>query len=126
FLGRDGAMIDMGSLRGAAAQVRAINDDGVATGNSTLPSGADHAFLYQAGQMIDLGTLGGASSVGFAINSADIVAGNAYTAGPGGGNQRAAIWGPDRHADDLGTLGGEFSQALGVTEAGDVLGLAGA
>jgi probable HAF family extracellular repeat protein len=57
------SLIDLG----ANTQAYGINAS-VQLAGCVTPTGASHAFLYEAGVSIDLGTLGGNSSCGYALN----------------------------------------------------------
>ena len=72
--------------------------------------------------MTDLGTLGEdfSSSSALGINDAGQVVGSSATAA---GDRHAFITGPNgKGLTDLGTLGGDFSQAYGINDAGQVAG----
>jgi probable HAF family extracellular repeat protein len=67
---------DLGTLGGDFGGALGINSRGVVVGQSTIPSGDIHAFLWRAGRgMRDLGTLGGGSSIARGINDHGQVAG---------------------------------------------------
>src|SRR2546429_261345 len=53
----------------------AINDEGAITGQSNVPTGEIHAFLYSSSGIRDLGTLGGPFSYGYGINRSNHVTG---------------------------------------------------
>ena len=83
-------------------------------------------FSYGLHQSDDLGTLGGSSSFGQAIAESGAVVGGAQIAN---GSWHAFLCGPDPNdisnarkiilADDLGTLGGNSSQALAIDANGN-------
>jgi len=111
---------DLGTLGGASAGARAINNVGQVVGASETASGETHAFLWTATDgMKDLGTLGGTSSRAFAINSQGHVVGVSALAS---GEQRPFFWTPAGGMQDLGTFGGGFGQALGINELDQVVG----
>ena len=81
FLYREGGIVDLGILGGVNAFAAALNDSDQVTGDSTIASGAAHAFLWSGEDgMEDLGTLGGAFSNGTAINGSGQVTGQAMVA----------------------------------------------
>ncbi len=131
-----GAMIDLGTLGGRHSIASAINASGQVVGQSGTAMDATHAFRYVGtpgvdGVMQDLGTLADdvfplGSSAGFAINDSGQVAGMSnspqgvlhafrYTGTPG----------VDGVMEDLGTLGGTFSQAYAINASGQVSGFSG-
>ena len=114
----------------------AINDSGQVVGisgicqNAVGAFSARHAVLWQDGQPIDLGNIGGhgwntpafinnhGQIVGFANVSGDLVNGQLAL------KFHAFLWTKDRGMRDLGTLPGDaISEALGINEAGQVVGV---
>lgn len=139
---RDGQpwQADLGTLGGLSSRANAINDAGVVVGASnipdaqvvlpTLPDGYPsltpdvifHAFVAKDGKMVDLGTLPG-DPIGYSeatgINAAGLIVGN-------------TVWHPFLYRDgvmtDLNSLlpadsGWELTQALGINDAGQIIGL---
>ena len=105
----------------------AINDAGQVAGYSSVPDNALHAFLYD-GTMHDLGSLlssgPGDASRAFAINKNGDIAGDSN--GPNGGH---AMLYKNGVMQDLGALdptGYNYSTALGVNAADQVVGYSGA
>jgi probable HAF family extracellular repeat protein len=80
------------------------------------------AFIWRNGIMSDLGTPG-SLSIAHGINDADQVVGSFYPPGfvPVQGIGRAFLW-QNGVTTDLGTLGGLESRALGINNAGQVVG----
>ena len=61
--------VDLGTLGGVFSVAHDINKRGQVVGRASLPSGQQHAFLWEDGVMRDLGTLpGGNSSEAYGIN----------------------------------------------------------
>ena len=129
---------DLGTLGGSFSQAVAVNASGVVAGLSTVTAGSAgcgggapvcHAFVWTRGTLRDLGTLGGSFSQAIAINDAGQVAGNSTTrtghSCPHGGvvdlGCHAFLW-DGRTMRDLGTLGGDFSEATALTPTGRVAG----
>jgi probable HAF family extracellular repeat protein len=119
FLFNQGNMMDLGTVGGTTSFGLALNRFGNVTGASyLLGDSVYHAFLYEHGSMTDLGSLL-LFSEGLAINDKNQVVG--ITDVPGGSH---AFLLTDGKMSDLGTLGGTVSQAMGVNNAGHVVGTA--
>ncbi len=114
----------------------AINDNGQAVGASGSCTTFNtiglvnfqplHALLWQAGSVTDLGTLGGTGHgqgiLAAHINNKGQVVGNSDLAGDT--NFHAFLWTEGTGMQDLGTIPGDAnSVAIGINDAGDVVGV---
>jgi probable HAF family extracellular repeat protein len=111
----------LGAVPGADASYgRAINNHGQVAGWSTT-DGNSHATLWNGATATDLGTLPeGNASAALAINDKGQVAGRS-TFLPGSFAYHATLWDGSK-ATDLSTLGGDYSEARAINEAGLVVG----
>lgn len=75
--GRDGRVLDLGTLLGPYSFAKALNDQEEVAGWSSIePTGnSKRAFYWSMGQMIDLGTLGGTLSEANSVNESDQIVG---------------------------------------------------
>ena len=133
-----GVSTDLGALPGSGngSASGAINARGRVTGQSEdgeidpfsgLPE--VRGTLWNGDQIIDLGTFGGNWSLGITLNDAGDVVGFAansiadpYSFFPPAGTQMHAFLWRKGVLHDLGTLGGDDSQAASVNERGQVVG----
>lgn len=133
FLYSNGTMNDIGVLPGAAEmQGISLNDSDEIVGDSFLAGGYNyHAFLYDSGALADLGTLGGQISSASSINDFGQIVGTSTTgawatqnAGGIGVSVDAshAFLYSDGAMADLGTLGGDTSQADAINNLGEIVG----
>lgn len=114
---KKGGMKDLGFLPGGDYSVAlAINDAGQVVGTSNSTNGM-HGFLWtSANGMTQLASLHATdNSSAYAINQSGQIA------GASGGH--AALW-TGNSVRDLGGLGGEWSEAHGLNNAGQVVGVA--
>jgi probable HAF family extracellular repeat protein len=134
-------MVDLGTLGGTLSYATHINDVAQVVGWSMNPSDESHAFLWKdlnadgqsnPGEMIDLGALpGGNMSLAYCINDIGQVVGRSNFGESPGYEVHAFLW-QDLNANgqsdtgemtDLGTLGGDYSEAVGVNNLGQVVGI---
>ena len=138
FLWEGGALQDLGTLGGNDAAAFAISESGIVVGMSYTDAAAHdatglpttHPFLWRRGQMQDLGTLGGTLATtgsfaygpwGAVLNERGQVIGTSTLAGDE--TWHAFLWDRGR-MKDLGTLGGNLSEALAINERGWIVGRA--
>jgi probable HAF family extracellular repeat protein len=109
-------MADLGTLGGSSSAATAINHAGDVVGSSATATGQNHAFLWTPSRgMVDLAigsSVSGAADindvgqvVGFAAYSCHIVIERSICV------SRGLLWTPGSGAVDLGTLGGDYTQA---------------
>jgi probable HAF family extracellular repeat protein len=112
------------TLGGSITNAAALNDRGQVTGWSyDYGDNKLHAIVFDNGMVHDLGTLqGGDRSAGRDINEVGDVAGWSEVFLNGSMDRHAFV---HRNGTmvDLGTLGGEYSEALTINNLGQVLGL---
>jgi probable HAF family extracellular repeat protein len=121
----------LGTLGGDWSYGQAINNSGQVVGSSAIehgPLSLTHAMLYSGGAMHDLGVLSPAdNSYAYAINSNGSVVG--FCSDPGGLTDRAFLWTPASANASTGSmsnlgddLGGNYSYAYGMNDAGQIVG----
>jgi probable HAF family extracellular repeat protein len=98
------------------------------TPNETTGIPTQDPFLWENGKMRDLGNLGGTVSFGQCANNRGDVIGISSLAEqpaacPGGPGCHAFLW-AHGSMKDLGTLGGDSSEAIWINDSGDIAGSA--
>ena len=129
----DRGSIDLSLVLGdVSAAAYGINDSEEVVGQMVTQGGYWHAFLWSdARGTVDLGTFeGGMNSCALGINNSSVVAGCSDLGGPVRGTCRtfgnnlfhAFVWQESSGMQDLGTLGGPYSEASGINEVGQLVG----
>jgi probable HAF family extracellular repeat protein len=119
----ENGMQDLGTLGGTFSWPTSFNSVGDVVGYSpTSGSTGAHAFRWTAATgMQDLGTLGtGQRSEAWATNDAGVVIGNSETVP--NANQHAFRWTSGGGMEDMGDFGGNFSRAVAINAAGQIVG----
>jgi probable HAF family extracellular repeat protein len=119
------SITDVGLFPGGTfSQPTGLNNHGVVVGSANTGGAASmHAFVWtSAGGLRDLGTLGNAAddSAAEAINNSNQVVGYSFVGHDTG--FRAFLWTSGAGMKSLGTLGGSSSSAMGINDAGQVVG----
>ena len=128
FVCSGGTFHDLGTLTGSYSSALCINDNGDVVGyfGFSGPT-ACNSFLYTGGTMRDLGTLGGLMAKACAINNLGQVVGYSTTIGQYPNHPNHAFLYSDGTMHEVGTLlPGTSSQAVGINDAGTIVGSAGA
>lgn len=125
-----GTMSDLGTLGGNTGHAAAVDNEGRIVGEADTEAVGPRAFLYAGGTMQDLGTLPSSGesflySGANAINDKGVIAGGS-SAGeftPPEPPFHAFVRCCDGTLTDLGTLGGQYSEAFGINDLGEVAGI---
>ncbi|MFK3736812.1 PEP-CTERM sorting domain-containing protein [Massilia sp. TN1-12] len=123
-----GTMSDLGTLGGTTGFATAVNNAGQIVGSAGTAAAGPRAFLYAGGTMQNLGTLpssGEFYSYAWAISDTGKIAGGSsagdYT--PPEPPYHAFVRCCSGTLTDLGTFGGQFSEARGINDLGEVVGV---
>lgn len=124
-----GTMSDLGTLGGPSGYATGINNHGQIVGAGDTAAAGTRAFLYSGGTMVDLGTLpssGGFSSNANALSDKGWIAGGSSTGEftPPETPFHAFVHCCGNTLADLGTFGGQYSEAFGINELDEVVGIA--
>ncbi len=125
----DGGMMDLGDAGASGSGAQAINDQGEIVGVVSYGGGVAHVAYWASpnDDLVDLGTIGGAFGGSMAnaydMNNDGIIVGRS-TIDPMNDETRAFRLFPGGEMRDLGTLGGDNSEARGINEAGHIVGFA--
>jgi len=117
--------VELQTLGGSESNVYAVNDTGLSVGWATTSDGSIRAVRWDKyGNVFDLAafppaTITAVSSSAIRINNLGQVIGN-YT--DSAQHQRAFVWTQEGGMQDLGTLGGNETQAIAINEVGQVIG----
>jgi probable HAF family extracellular repeat protein len=118
----NGTVTELPSLGGPATVASFIDPGGIVLGLAMRADGVVRAVYWTSKGPFDLGSLGGAAhpcSSARAINSHGIIVGESCTDGPG---THAVRFRRPGEIDDLGTIGGGWSAAIAVNDAGVIVG----
>jgi probable HAF family extracellular repeat protein len=115
----NGVITPLDTLGGSMTEAYDINDDGQIVGMAETPDENLRAVLWDNGTPIDLGTLDNQPrSFAIAINSAGLICGFAGTST----TRSAFVY--DGAMTSIGTLGGDRSEAFGINDSGEIVGMA--
>lgn len=122
FRWQAGKTVALGTLGGMGSQVSQINRDGIIVGWAQRADGMQRAVVWKNDEIVDLGSLGGgflACSVAYGINASGTIVGESCI---DAGTNHPVVFRSPGVIEDLGTLGGNFGVALGINDAGVIVG----
>jgi probable HAF family extracellular repeat protein len=119
FLYDHGAVTDLGTFGGALSAARGVNDAGQVVGWAYTDVGTTHAFLWDSQNGLqDLSPDWNPASSASAINSSGLIPGSTCCDDRG---SHAVVWDSTGGMSDIAS-GGVVTGALGVNDAGQVVG----
>lgn len=130
FLRTGGALTDLGTLGGSDSVAKSINNADTVVGNAMQADGSQRAFSYSNGAMANLGTLPASGemvlSYADAINDVGQIVGTSSVGPftPPETTIHAFLRRTSGKMIDLGTLGGQYSEAFAINDKGEVVGVA--
>jgi probable HAF family extracellular repeat protein len=101
-----------------------VDNTGNTVGYYLMPNGYSMAFLWDGTTLTDLGHLGGGFSQAYALASGSwglAVVGRSFTSPGSPITDMAFLWKPGSGMTGLGSLGGRWSWALGISRNGQVV-----
>ncbi len=124
-----GDITDLGTLGGEWSEAYGINDSGQIVGVSHVSDLSTKACLFDSsgqGNNINLGGLSqvGGTSYAYSINNNGAIVGSATIYRAGANYYRACLFDLNSGNIDLGTLGGDESEALAINDSGIIVGRA--
>jgi probable HAF family extracellular repeat protein len=127
-------LTDLGPAGNMFSQANQVNNNGFVAGLATVPSGAQHSYLWYEGISADIGGLGGANSGAGGVNSFGQVMGGAETTTKDPNNENFCGYGTGLQClvyewqngviTALPTLGGTNANWGGINNAGETAGVA--
>jgi len=121
FLYSNGTMTALPTLANNYGTAYGINNSGQIIGKSLTASGVPAGVLIQNGSVTDIGNLGGVDGTyANGINNLGQIVGLSYNRQ---GNFLAFMW-QNGSMSSIGTLGGQWSQAYGINDSGQITGAA--
>lgn len=116
----------LGSLGGSfGSSATGINNSGQVVGQADLPDGRLRGFFYDSGVMQEIPTPASDYTVAYAINNNGLIVGTMIPHGSTIQNAftyNSRLSDPNQRLRNIGTLGGNFAQAISVNDSGWIVG----